>query len=110
VLARREERVLSKALTFSAAGTKYCVKTNGPGTALRGAKVTLHHFLGGGMSVQYKDRVLDDRSSGPLTHRCNTASPSANGTRPVPPPPPATQAARRGHFYLGETGDISNLR
>jgi len=58
VLARREERVLSKALTFSAAGTKYCIKTNGPGTALRGAKVTLHHFLGGGMSVQYKDRVL----------------------------------------------------
>ena len=57
-LARREERTLSKALTFSAAGTKYCVKTAGPGTALRGAKVTLHHFLDGGMAVHYKDRVL----------------------------------------------------
>jgi transposase len=57
-LARHEERVLSKALTFSSAGTKYCIKTNGPGTALRGAKVTLHHFVGGGMSVHYKDRLL----------------------------------------------------
>jgi transposase len=57
-LARREQRVLSKALTFSSAGTKYCVKTSGPGTALRGAKVTLHHFLGGGMTVHYKDRLL----------------------------------------------------
>src|SRR3984957_15224002 len=51
LLARREERVLSKALTFSSARTKYCVKTDGPGTALRGAKVTLHHFIGGGMTV-----------------------------------------------------------
>ncbi len=58
VLARREERVLSKALTFSAAGTKYCVRTSGPGTALRGAKVTLYHFVAGGMAVHYKDRVL----------------------------------------------------
>jgi hypothetical protein len=57
-LARREERTLSKALTFSSAGTKYCVKTNGPGTALRGAKVTLYHFVTGGMAVHYKDRVL----------------------------------------------------
>jgi hypothetical protein len=57
-LARREERVLSKALTFRSSGTMYCVKTSGPGTALRGAKVTLHHFVGGGMAVHYKDRVL----------------------------------------------------
>ena len=57
-LARREERTLSKALTFSSAGTKYCVNAKGPGTALRGAKVTLHHFVGGGMTVHYKDRVL----------------------------------------------------
>jgi transposase len=71
VLARREERILSKALTFSAGGTKYCVKTNGPGTSLRGAKVTLHHFVGGGMTVHYKDRVL------PVT---------AYGTYPVPDP------------------------
>ena len=71
VLARREERVLSKALTFSSAGTKYCVKTSGPGTALRGATVTLHHFIGGGMTVHYKDRILH-------------ATPY--GTHPVPGP------------------------
>jgi transposase len=70
-LARREQRVLSKALTFSSAGTKYCVKTSGPGTALRGAKVTLHHFVHGGMTVHYKDRVL---------------AVTAYGTYPVPDP------------------------
>jgi hypothetical protein len=57
-LARHEERVLSKTLTFSSAGTKYCVNAKGPGTALRGAKVELHHFIGGGMTVHYKDRTL----------------------------------------------------
>jgi transposase len=71
LLARREERVLSKALTFSSAGTKYCVKTDGPGTALRGAKVTLHHFLGGGMTVHYKGRTL---------------SVTAYGSYPIPDP------------------------
>jgi len=70
-LARREQRVLSKALTFRAGGRLYCVNTSGPGTALRGAKVTLHHFLGGVMSVHYKDRML------PVT---------AFGTYPVPDP------------------------
>lgn len=70
-LARREERVLSKALTFRASGTMYCVRTTGPGTALRGARVTLHHFPGGGMTVHYKDRVL------PVT---------AYGSYPVPDP------------------------
>src|SRR5271165_6998222 len=70
-LARHEERVLSKALTFSSAGTKYCVKTTGPGTALRGAKVTLHHFVGGGLSVHYKERLLQV---------------TAYGTYPVPDP------------------------
>ncbi|HEV2041890.1 MAG TPA: ISNCY family transposase [Casimicrobiaceae bacterium] len=58
VLARREERVLSKALTFRAGGSMYCVKTSGPGTALRGARVTLHHYMDGSMRVHYKDRVL----------------------------------------------------
>ena len=70
-LARREDRTLTKALTFSSAGTKYCVRTNGPGTALRGARVTLYHFVGGGMTVHYKDRVM------PVT---------AYGTYPVPDP------------------------
>lgn len=61
-LARREERVLSKALTFSAGGKVYCVKTAGPGTALRGARVTLLHFQNGAMRVDYKTRSL------PYTH------------------------------------------
>lgn len=58
VLARREERVLSKALTFRSGGSMYCVRTSGPGTALRGARVVLHHHMDGSMRVHYKDRVL----------------------------------------------------
>jgi transposase len=57
-LARREERTLTKALTFSSGGIKFCVKTSGPGTALRGVKVTLYHYADGRMDVHYKDRVL----------------------------------------------------
>ena len=58
LLARREDRILSKALTFSYGGTKYCVKTSGPGTAMRGAKVLVHHFTDGRLHVTYKERVL----------------------------------------------------
>lgn len=57
-LARREERVLSKALTFSVGGKVHCVNTGGPGTALRGARVTILHFLDGSMQVEYKNRSL----------------------------------------------------
>ena len=57
-LARQEERVLSKALTFSAEGTKYCVRTAGAGVAMRGARVTLHHFLDGALQVSYKGKIL----------------------------------------------------
>ena len=57
-LARREERALSKAPTFSAGGAVHCVKTSGPGIALRGAKVTLLHFLEGEMQVRYNNRSL----------------------------------------------------
>ena len=70
-LARQEERVLSKALTFSYGGTKYCVNTHGPGTAMRGAKVLVHHLADGRLHVTYKDRVL----------AC-----TAYGTYPVPDP------------------------
>ena len=49
---------MSKALTFSADGTVYRVKTKGPGTALRGAKVQLRYRLAGTMTVHYKDRIL----------------------------------------------------
>ena len=58
MLARREERRLSKALTFRCVGTMYCVRTTGPGTGLRGATVTLRHFLDGTMTVHYKNRLL----------------------------------------------------
>jgi transposase len=57
-LARREERTLSKALTFSAGGKVYCIKTHGPGTALRGARVTLLHFQDGSLRIDYKNRSL----------------------------------------------------
>lgn len=57
-LAEHEGRTLSKALNFSAGGFMHCVKTTGPGIALRGAKVTVRRFLDGTMDVVYKDRVL----------------------------------------------------
>lgn len=99
VLARREERVLSKALTFSSAGTKYCVKTSGPGTALRGAKITLHHFADGTMTVHYKDRMLqvtayghypvpdpveDEKTINARLDAVIAAAPGAAGLSPAP--------------------------
>jgi transposase len=57
-LACQEERVLTKALTFSYGGTKYCVKTQGPGTAMRGAKIAVHRFIDGRLRFSYTDRVL----------------------------------------------------
>lgn len=67
-LARQEERVLSKALTFSASGTLYCIKTKDAGIALRGAKVTLRHFLGGSLMVTYKTRNLEVTAVRKLPH------------------------------------------
>ena len=62
--ARREERVLSKALTFRSAGQLYAIKTSGPGAALRGARVSLHHFMDGTVRVRYKGRILDTTAFG----------------------------------------------
>ena len=50
--------MLSKTLTFSYGGTKYFVKTQGPGTAMRGAKIVVYHFADGRLRFSYKDRVL----------------------------------------------------
>ena len=50
--------MLTKALTFSHGGTKYCVKTQGPGTAMRGAKIAVHRFTDGRLRFSCKDRVL----------------------------------------------------
>lgn len=58
VLASREERVLSKSLTFGYGGTKYCVRTQGPGTSMRGGKVVVHRFADGRLRFSYKERAL----------------------------------------------------
>jgi transposase len=58
-LARQEERVLSRALTFSTSGTMYCVKTKDAGIALRGVRVTVRHFIDGSFKVFYKNRNLE---------------------------------------------------
>ena len=68
VLARREERSLSKALTFSSAGQLYCIKTKDAGIALRGAKVTLLHFADQSLKVRYKQRELDFTKVRALPH------------------------------------------
>lgn len=57
-LARREERVLTKALTFSCGGVKYAVDTKGPGLAMRGARITLLHLADSSMRARWKDREL----------------------------------------------------
>ncbi len=57
-LARREERLLSKALTFSVGGAVHCVRTSGPGIAMRGAKIMLLHLPDGSIRLRYKDRDL----------------------------------------------------
>lgn len=57
-LADHEPRTLSKALTFSAGGALHCIRTRDAGIALRGAKVTVRHYLDGRMDVLFKDRVL----------------------------------------------------
>jgi transposase len=64
-LARYEERTLSKSLTFRAQGRLYAIKTTGPGTALRGAKVSLVHHLDGRIEVRYKQRSLETTAFGP---------------------------------------------
>ena len=57
-LATREERVLSKSLTFGYGGKKYCVQTQGPGTSMRGGKVVVCRFADGRLRFSYKERVL----------------------------------------------------
>lgn len=57
-LAKHEERVLSKNLTFRYEGALYGIKTPGLGLGLRGTHVTLQHFLDGNMIVRYKGQVL----------------------------------------------------
>lgn len=50
-LARRDERTLSKALTFRAEGTISCVR-------IRDAGIALRHHLDGTLTIHHKDRIL----------------------------------------------------
>jgi hypothetical protein len=80
-LARREERILSKALTFSADAIRYAVKTQGPGMALCGAKVTLLHMLDGTLrACASKTATWPSRRSRPCLSR-----PRPRTTRPSTP-------------------------
>ena len=58
VMARRQERTLSKNLTFSLDGKLYCVDAKGPGLAMRNTKITLLHYRDGTMRVRWKDRFF----------------------------------------------------
>ena len=57
--ASREERELSESLTFSWNGALYCVRVVGPGTAMRGRKIEVLHYIDGRVRVLYQGRVLD---------------------------------------------------
>ena len=57
-MARRDERTLSKNLTFSVGGRLMCVDAKGPGLAMRNTKVELLHFLDGSMKVRWKGRDM----------------------------------------------------
>ena len=65
VFARHEERSLSKTLAFRSGGRLHAINASGPGTALRGARVTLLHFMDGTLKVRYKDRILAHTAFGP---------------------------------------------
>jgi transposase len=67
-LSRHDERCLSKALTFSAGGAVHCIKTRDAGIALRGARVTVRHYLDGRMDVVFKDRLLPYTTVRKLPH------------------------------------------
>lgn len=79
-LARQEERVLSKALTFSTAGQLYCVRTKTAGIALRGARVTLAAFprrhIAGHVEVPHSRHHRNPQTATPRSarrrknHRC----------------------------------------
>lgn len=94
-LARQEERVLSKALTFSADGTRYCVKTSGPGIAMRGGRVTLYRFIDGALRVRYKDKSFLARRLGrcPFPRPPKTKRPSTPASTRSSPPRPRKQEA-----------------
>ncbi len=132
-LARIEERTLSKNLMFQHRGTLYAVQTDGPGTALRVAKVTLLHRLDGPMEVRYRGRTLtgtpfkqryapldpledaktlDARMTavlarGPGVSGVDNArvATALGGRAPLALPTPAS--SKRGHFYFALTGNTA---
>jgi transposase len=139
-LAKHDERVLSKALTFSADGTLYCVKTKDAGIALRGARITLRHCLDGTLHVTHKTRILDVtafrtlpkpdpaedektidarieaviRARHPTPHKPTAMDKAGSATAPS-----IARSARfthslpspkRGHSHFAQIGDILTLR
>ena len=82
-LASQDERVLSKSLTFSYGGTKYCVKTQGPGTSMRGGKVMVHQFADGRLRFSYKERALTCTAYGtyPVARTARSITCSAHSIR-----------------------------
>ena len=80
-LAIREERVLSKALSFRARGQLYAIKSKGPGLALRGTKVTLLYRLDGTMKVLWRERALDYTAFGPSRAQAPAESAKSLGHR-----------------------------
>jgi hypothetical protein len=99
-------------LTFSAGAIRYAVKTQGPGMALRGAKVTLLHMLDGTLGVRFKDRDLAFApfNSLPVPPRSKTIRPptpastrSSRETRRVRPEGPA-RAVENGLARYGAVG------
>ncbi len=77
--------MLSKALTFRSGGPMYCVRTAGPGTALRGARVVLHHHVDGSMHVRYKGLCVAPPPAVLRTATCHENSWFGDLAAAVPP-------------------------
>ena len=74
VIRQIAERVIPRRVGAEWLCLRYCVKTPGPGIALRGARVTLHHFADGSMNVHCKTGILPWTAVNTL----NVPSPLAN--------------------------------
>ncbi len=68
-LARREERLLSKALTFSVGGALHCVKTSGPGIAMPTTDGGAHGPVQGSPSAASARIIPSDKIEPPAPDR-----------------------------------------
>ena len=118
-LASREERVLSRRLTFRWEDGLYCVKIKGPGTSMRGGKIEVLNYLDGRVRVLYKDRVLDctrfkslprpprAEDEKTIDARMDLLAAAAAGAVDTAHGKRGRGQRGRGHSYCGECGDIS---